>query len=483
MNANSAWLVLDQGGHANRVRIFGHDGRPLAHVCRALETDRRPGVEQDPRAMANGLRECIDQAVINSGVPPGRFRAAGLACQRASVVCWERESGEPLTPVISWQDTRAADRFARLDLDAVELARITGLVPSAHYGASKLAWCLDQVPAVRRAAADGRLAMGPLAAYLLCALLVEHPLRASHTLAQRTLLYDCAAGDWSEPLLNAFGIPRPLLPDCVPDASCHGQLPVGSTSIPLTVCAGDQNVLPLAFGPPDSGAAYLNLGTGGFLLRPLAANETVPEGLLRSLLPVAAPGGHEPRPAALEATVNGAGSAFDWYAGTADLGRIDWDRLDPMQPIADAPYFINTVGGLGAPWWRSGIEPGFSGAGTTDQELYAVAESVAFLVRAGFDRLRGRRPIEKLWLSGGLSRCRLLVRLLASVLEVPVRRSLEPEMTSRGILALLAPNLAQSVPAAETVEPDFSWSRRLERRYREWTGLLQSTLEAGPCDL
>ncbi len=66
----------------------------------------------------------------------------------------------------------------------------TGLMLSAHYGASKMRWCLDHLPAVAAARREGRLAMGPLASFLLFRLLEEKPLFADPANAARTLLWN-----------------------------------------------------------------------------------------------------------------------------------------------------------------------------------------------------------------------------------------------------------------------------------------------------
>ena len=157
-------LVLDQGGHSSRAFVFDADGRALRQAQRSVGATRpAPGrVEQDPEELVWSLREAIDEVGTE-----GDVTRAGLATQRSSIVCWDRTSGEALTPVLSWQDTRAAARLAALEPRRSEIRRRTGLFPNAHYGATKLAWCLDQVPEVRRAAGDGRLAMGPLASFLV----------------------------------------------------------------------------------------------------------------------------------------------------------------------------------------------------------------------------------------------------------------------------------------------------------------------------
>src|SRR6185295_15989616 len=116
------------------------------------------------------------------------------------------------SPVISWQDRRNAAFVAQLISRAREIHARTGLVLSPHYGASKLRWCLDNLPEVASAARDGRLAFGPLSSFLLFRLLEERPLVTDPANASRTQLYDPAARDWSPQLLDLFGINSACLP-------------------------------------------------------------------------------------------------------------------------------------------------------------------------------------------------------------------------------------------------------------------------------
>ncbi len=88
----------------------------------------------------------------------------------------------PLSPVISWRDRRNAGWLAGLQLDEADIRRRTGLVPSPHYGAGKLRWCLDNLPAVQKAAYRGCLAMGPLVSFLCARLLDGQPLM-QHSIA------------------------------------------------------------------------------------------------------------------------------------------------------------------------------------------------------------------------------------------------------------------------------------------------------------
>ena len=296
-------VAIDQGGHATRasayVRRRHARGRRARHDRDAAQRPRprrarSGGARRQRRHRARGAR--ADRRAV------ARWAAAGLAVQRSSLVCWNAEDGRALSPVLSWQDTRGAAWLRGLSRRAEDVQRLTGLPLSPHYGASKLRWCLDHLPEVRAAAAQSRLAAGPLAAYLLHRLLEERPFLADASTAARTLLWSPFERDWSAELLELFGIPREVLPQATGTSHRFGTLAFGGARVPVVVCNGDQSVVPYAAGPLDFDAAYVNLGTGAFVLRPTTEALHAPP-LLTSL--IRADGEHADF--VLEGSVNGAG--------------------------------------------------------------------------------------------------------------------------------------------------------------------------------
>ena len=78
--------------------------------------------------------------------------------------------------VFSWQDRRAHPGCASSSAHGDAVHRKTGLFLSPHYGASKLRWALDHLPAVRAARAAGTLCWGPQASFLVFRLPEERTL-------------------------------------------------------------------------------------------------------------------------------------------------------------------------------------------------------------------------------------------------------------------------------------------------------------------
>ncbi len=465
------YLALDQGGHASRALVFDSRGHLCAAESVPIRTLRNTAghIEHDPEELLGSLRQATAGACAR--LPAGmRLLAAGLATQRSSMVCWQRSTGAALSPVISWQDRRHAAWLAGLESHAATVRRLTGLVLSPHYGASKMRWCLDQLPAVRQAAGRGELVMGPLASFLACRLLDGQPLLADPANASRTLLWDLATRDWSPELLRLFDIPRAVLPMAVDTRHDYGSLPTPLGPVPLQILTGDQSAVPFAFGPLDAGTAFVNLGTGAFVRRPVAGRLPDAPGLLLSVV-YSGPAGVD---TLIEGTVNGAGSALDWLAAQEQMGEGDLlaaaDAAERAGP--EPPLFLNGIAGLGAPWWLSDFATRFSGAGPADtagSRTLAVLESIAFLLQVNLQAMAPHcPPLQRLLVTGGLAANGYLCRCLATLNPAPVERVDDPEATARGLTVLVAGPVSRGWPLPARHRLDAPAIAGLAARFARW---------------
>ena len=221
------YLAIDQGGHASRASLYTAEGDFVGGASVPIRTTHPAPeqVEHNPEEMVASVGEAINRAASHAG--SAQIIAAGLATQRSSVVCWDTDSGDALSPILSWQDRRTTGWLQQLTGHAQEIRLRTGLPMSPHYGASKLRWCWDHLPAVQTAWKDGRLAWGPLASFLTYRHTEERTLAADPANASRTLLWNLNKGEWDPGLAQLFGIPIQALPPCVDTRHAWGQLDAG----------------------------------------------------------------------------------------------------------------------------------------------------------------------------------------------------------------------------------------------------------------
>jgi glycerol kinase len=467
-----AVLALDQGSHASRACLFAAHGALLAEHAIAVST-RHTGparVEQDAEELLGSLRQAaqvaFDQALARH--PELRVVAAGLAVQRSSIVCCTRGDGAALGPVLSWQDRRNAGWLQGLASHEPRVRELTGLPLSAHYGASKLRWCLEELPAVRRAASQGVLLAAPLASFLAMRLGGAAP-RVDPANAARTLLWDTRSLDWSAELLALFGLQRDWLPASTHTRAAFGTLRLAQHEIELRAVTGDQSAVPFAMGPPDADALYVNLGTGAFIQRPLRHRPATPAPLLGSVLASAPAGALY----SLEGTVNGAGSAVQWLCASERCDEATlWTALAGLPAAATLPVFVNGVSGLGSPWWRAQLPSHFLGEGSPVARFAAVLESIVFMIATNARLLAQQAGApRRLILSGGMSRSGWLCQRLAALLELPVLVQ-HAEASARGIAVLAAPELA----ADWLAEPMAAWTAApdpaLQARFRQFVAAM-----------
>ena len=461
-------LAIDQGTHASRALLFDGRGRQLGGhwVPVALRRPRAQRAEQDGEEIVASVRAAVAEVIRT--LPParrGQIRACGLSTQRSTVLAW-RADGTPLSAVIGWQDTRGAPLVDALQAHAAEIRARSGLPLSAHYGASKLHWLQH------RLAGESSLRLGPLAAFLLRRLTGAGHV-VDHSNAQRMQLLDVERLDWSPRLAGWFGVSCEGLPACRPVLDDYGVL--AGHGIPLTAVCGDQNAAWHGSGADGRGCALVNLGSGAFVLAAQGAGGEAPE-LLRSLSVSDATGAEW----LLEGTVNGAGSALQWLAQREGVDDLIARLPDWLQRVTDAPLFLNTVGGLGSPWWRRGGEPSFhpddARHGCAERAV-AVVESIVFLLQCNLQRMSRHATITRLRVSGGLSRLDGLCQKLADLSGLPVERCEVGEASARGVAWLAAGRPAgwhlpeassRFVPAADAP---------LQNRYRRFVELLRQHTE------
>lgn len=478
----TCYLILDQGGQSSRALVINVAGQTLAHADRtvATQTPADDRVEQDIEELVASLQEVAEQAVAQlSEQQRSSLFAAALVTQRSSMLAWQADNLEAITPVISWQDRRADSWLTQQKINPQWYRHRTGLYPSAHYGASKMHWCLNQHDGVQQAFIDGQLMFGPLAGYLAARLTGAAQVRVDPANAQRTGLYNIDSNDWDADLLQLFDIPRKLLPNITTSCDDYGSMTLGDLKLPLQLVSGDQSAAIYAYGQPALNTAYINAGTGAFVSA-LWQQQGFPEQLLKSIVFLG-----EQAQFVVEGTVNGAGSALNW-AHSHLQADITEEQTNLSVGADKSPLFINTVGGLGSPYWRANMVPEFVGQGNEQQKLQAVEESIKFLLQSNLVVMQTHGfKLHRIVISGGLSRSDIFCRKLADLTNTPVWRPQEVEASARGAAYLLAQQskVGRAVSAAQwsalsgtEFMPDSDTQQLLNQRFGRWRAELQSRL-------
>lgn len=462
-------LALDLGtSHARALVVDGAgEVRGRARLPVAM-THPRPGrVEQDPAALWETSVAVLRSALAEAKAGAQEVAALGVATQRASVLAWQR-GGEPLVPLIGWQDQRTVGRAAEW--------RARGVPVGALVSATKLEWLLAHEAGVAAAARAGRLRFGTPDVWLTDRLTGGSAFVTDPGQASCTALYDLRRGDWNGRALALFGVPRETLPGVVATSEIVGETPAAllGAAVPVAARAGDQQAAAFGQGVHVPGEAKLTLGTSAMLDR--HAGGMPPE-------PV--PGAH---PLALwriggedafgvEGVVVTAGSALDWLVEVgllADAGSLD--RVAASVNDAGGALFVPALQGLGTPHLEDavrGVAAGLS-RGTTPAHLARAAlEGVAQRCADLCDALAVTGG--PLRVDGGLARSGLLLQTVADLSGRAVARAAELETTGLGaaFLAGLAAGAIRDPAACRArlaapvlVEPRLADAARRESRER-----------------
>ncbi len=434
-------LGIDEGTSAVKAVVYDVDLTPVAEARRDKALDHpRPGwVEQDPHAVLVAVVDAVAEVLRDLD---GEVVACGLDHQGESVLAWEAEGAEPLTPIVTWQDKRSQEALDRIEADgrADEVRGRSGLPLDPYFSAGKLAWLLEHEPAVASALDAGTLRLGTVDAWLCDVLGAGFATDAST--ASRTQLSVPGAADWDDALLAAFGVPRAALPPIRDSAGRLGTLrhPDWAGELPLCAQVVDQQAALAGAGCVSPGRVKATYGTGVFVLA--HAGDSRPDPAPGGLIPTVAwrIGGRVQY--ALDGGVFTAGALLEWLSRDLGLaaGPPELAALASEVKDSDGVRMLPSLAGLGAPWWRPearAVIAGLSGRTRPGHLARAALEGIAWRVADIVAAVSEHAKPEALRVDGGLSRNDLLLQLQADCTGLPIERGII-DATAAGAAALAA---------------------------------------------
>lgn len=398
-------LAVDQGTSSSKAVAFGPHGAVLATSSVAIgHSTPQPGwVEQDPNEILSSVTSCLLDLVERLDAP---VAGVGLSSQRESAVAWDAATGEPLSPILGWQDRRTADAAQRLLAEAgPEIRERTGLPVDPMFSALKLAWILDRIDPDRRRAAAGELRLGTVDAWLADRLTGEFRIEAGN--ASRTQLMNLATLEWDEELLARFDIPWAALPPIRrSDAPTPPIRPLAQRgrAVGFTGILGDSHAALFGHGVRRPGTVKATYGTGSSIMG--LTNRLVPgdSGLVHTL------GWLTDQPArAFEGNILATGATLVWLARLFGATPDDLDRWAREVPDTGGIVLVPAFAGLGAPYWDAAAQAvicGFDQGSSAAQLARAAFESIVHQIEdvvCRADQVAGER-IELLLADGGPSR-------------------------------------------------------------------------------
>lgn len=468
-------LVIDVGTSSVRGAIVHPDATVTdEHVRPTLPSTPAAGlVEFDATQMADAALQ-VARATLADGGP---VEAVGIANQRASVIVWDRSTGEPIGPGIGWQDLRTVGDCLVLQGEGLRLA--------PNVSATKVKWLLDQFDPDR----SRDLAFGTVDSWVAWTLSGGRLHVTDQSNAALTGLRHHDASAWDHDALATLAIPESMLPTVVDSSGEIGPAGALDGAPPICGMAGDQQASLVGQGCLRPGLAKVTFGTGGML--DLCVGPKRPAFAARGeagTFPIVAWAREGRTTWGIEAIMLAAGTNVEWLRD--DLGILtdaaeSHDVADQCD-TTDGVVYVPALLGLGTPHWDYGARGTLLGItrGTGRPQLVrAVLEGVA---QRGADLLEAAEAdagltVESLRVDGGMSANPTFLQAVADAAQRPIEVSPVLEATTLGA-AFLAGMAAgtwageDEVAAAwaprERVEPgtplDRERWREAVQRAREW---------------
>jgi xylulokinase len=472
---------LDVGTTGAKAVAVSPDGAVLARAEHSypLSTPRPGWSEQDPEDWWRAAEAAL--AEVSAGV---EVAGIGVSGQMHGLVALD-DARRVLRPAILWNDQRTGDECAEIEalIGVDRLIELTGNRALAGLTAPKLLWLRRHEPATFARIARICLPKD----YVRLRLTDEWATDVAD--ASGTLLLDVAARRWSEEVLAAIDIPPSWLPPVLESS----EISVRYGSIPVAAGAGDCAAAALGVGIDRPGPLSIVLGTSGVVFAALPDYRPEPAGRLHTFCH-AVPGTWH----AMGVMLSAAGS-LQWFRDRL-APEASFDELvaeaEGWAAGADGLMFLPYLAGERTPHADPNARGAFVGLSTHHDRgalVRAVLEGVAFGLRDSLELLRGLGvESSHARVSGGGSRGDVWLRIVASVLGIPLETTAAEEGSAYGaaLLGGVAGGMfadvheaaAQCVKVERRIEPDAADAaqyKTLYLRYRELYPALHEDNEEG----
>jgi len=462
-------LVIDIGTTSVRVATMNVDGEIVDFRQQQQPPSTPfPGlVEFNPESLSRSVIELATAAAAAAGAITG----VAVTTQRASTVAWDRSTGEPIGPGLSWQDLRTVG-------ECMTAKSEHGVAVAPNQSATKAQWLLNSVENARGL----DLCIGTIDSWIVWALSGGQSHVTDHTNAAVTGWYSPQSGNWDERLCEVFDTPMSMLPtivDSVGECAIAHALP---GSPPIVAVIGDQQASLVGQGCVSPGLAKITFGTGGMLDTVISENSPLAHSTRRGdggCFGIVAWAEAGQRVFGAESIMLAAGSNIDWLRD--DLGLIatsaESDDVASQCETTEGVLFVPAPLGIGTPHWDYGARSTFVGLtrGTTRAHMVrAVLEGVAHRGADLVDAVSTDAgvDVDVIRVDGGMSSNPTFVQALANFTGLNVEVSPHTEGTTIGAGRLALVGTGEVATVADTAEmwnpsqvlhPDLSFDRTVAR--------------------
>lgn len=476
-------LGIDIGTGSTKGVAVEQSGRVLA-TAQAFYPEGTSHSEQDPELIWKAFVKVVHDAVQQLKAAPA---AVTLSSAMHSIIAVD-DAGNPLSPVLTWADDRAAAIAEELLAQPLgkSLYEACGTAIHALSPLCKIVWWQKNDPALVQRTHK----------FIGIKEWIWHRLfglfEVDYSIATATGMLSLKTLDWHQPAVRFAGIDTaklsaPVSPmhrrnTLLPDAVAALGLP---PTTPFVIGGSDGCLANLGTGSLMPGVAAATIGTSGAVR--VACNcpcPQWPEQLFNYYLDenVWITGG----------AINNGGAAVSWSADLLydGLKNIPLNELTQIPAGSEGLLFLPFLLGERAPIWDSNSSAAFIGLRQQHTQLHllkATLEGVCFALRSVLAPLESASgPIEQLHLSGGFSQSAEALQILADCVGKKIVRLQTSDASAIGAAYLGFKAMAwitdfRELPfpvTAETILPNEENHRRYNELFRIYQNLYPTLKDA-----
>ena len=265
-------ISIDCGTTSTRCIVF-NDHHGIEHIESSELQLSHPfpqWVEQSTNEIWLQTYSCLSKTF--DCISPSSVAAIAITNQRETAIIWDRVTGEPIGPAISWQCRRSADQCDQYSDHAPMIRQKTGLPLDPYFTATKYQWLLRHCDSATELLNKNQLCFGTVDTWILWKLTNGNAYATDVTNASRTMLYNIHTLSYDNELCTLFNIPIDALPRVYPSSHLFGHTTIHGTTIPIQSMIGDQQAALFAQCGRSTNMIKNTYGTGLFLMANTGSN-------------------------------------------------------------------------------------------------------------------------------------------------------------------------------------------------------------------
>jgi len=452
-------LGIDVGTTRLRCFAINHEGEVLSsHFTPVKVLHPEQGhCEIDPEGIWQDFKEVVSKTLSKGSLNPSEAACMGITAQRNSFLLWNRETGEPICNIITWQDRRAATvckdwnesmQFKFINAGASMLHMVTRsdrflaasiITLTTQQVAPRLYWAINNIPGAKDLMNRDLLNFGTMDSWMLWKLTKGKVHATDYSNVCTTVVYDPFQLKYSDIILNLMGFSKSMFPKVLDSGGDFGIVHEShfGAAIPITGNIADQSSATFAQGCWNSGDLKCTLGTGMFLQINTGKK---PHASLSGFYPVIGWKIGKELVYFAEANFPSCGTVIEW-------GKSFGFYSDPAETEAMAESVSNSEGvcfvpafdGIQVPYNDPRAVAGVLGLTHNTRKEHIVRsmlESLAYTFKQVYDvgTEEINLPHKRLCVDGGVSRNGFIMQLTSDLIGKELQRPKDVDMTVYGAI-------------------------------------------------